>query len=61
MKKLKKIIDRSFSLRMGIYILLMASSIFVFTSWIFFNQSRKAIVVEAVEQAHVKLNSTPIL
>ena len=58
MKKLKKIIDRSFSLRMGIYILLMASSIFVFTSWIFFNQSRKAIVVEAVEQAHVKLNST---
>ena len=55
---MKKIIDRSFSLRMGIYILLMASSIFVFTSWFFFNQSRKAIVVEAVEQAHVKLNNT---
>ena len=55
---LKKIMNRSFSLRMSLYILLTAGSVFILAFGGYFRQARKTVVEEAVEQAQVKLNNT---
>ena len=58
MKRVKKIIEHSFPLRMSLYILMVAGSVFIFAFWSYFRQARQTVVVEAVEQAQVKLNNT---
>ena len=58
MKRIKQIIEHSFPLRMSLYILMVAGSIFIFAFWSYFRQARQTVVEEAVEQAQVKLNNT---
>ena len=58
MKRLKKMIERSFSMRMSLYILLTAGSVFIVAFWSYFRQARETVAIEAVEQAHVKLSKT---
>ena len=58
MKRVKKIIEHSFPLRMSLYILMVAGSVFIFAFWSYFRHARQTVVVEAVEQAQVKLNNT---
>ena len=58
MKRVKQIIQHSFPLRMSLYILMVAGSIFIFAFWSYFRQARQTVVIEAVEQAQVKLNNT---
>ena len=58
MKRVWKIIERSFPLRMSLNILVVANLVFIFSFGGYFYQARKTVVVEAVEQAHVKLNNT---
>ena len=57
MKRLKQMIERSFSLRMSLYILMVSGSVFVFAFWGYFQQARQSVSSEAVEQAQVKLNN----
>ena len=57
MKRLKQMIERSFSLRMSLYILMVAGSVFIFAFWGYFQQARQSVSDEAVEQAQVKLNN----
>ena len=57
MKRLKQIIDHSFSLRMSLYILMVAGSVFIFAFWSYFQQARRSVSEEAVEQAQVKLSN----
>ena len=58
MKKLKRMIERSFSLRMSLYILVMAASVFILAFWGYFQQARISVREEAMEQAQVKLDNT---
>ena len=58
MKRVKHVIDRSFSLRMSLYILMVAGSVFIFAFGSYFQQARQSVCEEAVEQAQVKLNNT---
>ena len=58
MKKLKQMIERSFSLRMSLYILVMAASVFILAFWGYFQQARSSVREEAMEQAQVKLDNT---
>ena len=51
-------IRKSFSLRMSLYILLVASTIFLLVFWSYFSQARRSVSEEAVEQAQVKLENT---
>ena len=57
MKRLKQMIERSFSLRMSLYILMVSGSVFIFAFWGYFQQARQSVSDEAVEQAQVKLNN----
>ena len=58
MKRVKHVIERSFSLRMSLYILMVAGSVFIFAFWSYFQQARQSVSEDAVEQAQVKLNNT---
>ena len=58
MKRVWRIIARSFPLRMSLNILMVANLVFIFSFWGYFYQARKTVVVEAVEQAQEKLNNT---
>ncbi len=53
-----QIILGSFSLRMSLYILVSASSIFLLAFWIYFRQARESVREEAVEHAQVRLDNT---
>ena len=57
MKRIKQIIEHSFSLRMSLYILMVAGSVFIFAFWSYFQHARQSVSEEAVEQAQVKLNN----
>ena len=58
MKRWVDLIKRSFSMRLSLYILLVASSVFLLAFLSFFKQARTSVRTEAVEQARVKLNNT---
>ena len=58
MKKLKQMIERSFSLRMSLYILVMAASVFILAFWGYFQQARSSVREEAMVQAQVRLDNT---
>ena len=58
MKRVKQMIERSFSLRMSLYILLVAGSVFILAFWSYFQQARQTVSEEAVAQAQVKLDNT---
>ena len=58
MKKMKKMIYRSFSLRMSLSILLVAGSVFIVAFLSYFHQARQAVSDEAVAQAKAKLDNT---
>ena len=58
MKKLKQMIESSFSLRMSLYILMMAASVFILAFWGYFQQARRSVREEAMVQAQVKLDNT---
>ena len=58
MKRVKHVIERSFSLRMSLYILMVAGSVFIFAFGSYFQQARQSVSEDAVEQAQVKLNNT---
>lgn len=58
MKRWIQSIRKSFSLRMSLYILLVASIVFLLAFWIYFRQARHSVSEEAVEQAQVKLENT---
>ena len=58
MKKLKQIIESSFSLRMSLYILMVAASVFLLAFWGYFSQAKSSVKEEATEQAQVKLSNT---
>ena len=58
MKHCIRIIKKSFSLRLSLYILLVTSTIFLLTFWIYFGQARRSVSEEAVERAQVKLDNT---
>ena len=58
MKQWIRMIKESFSLRMSLYILLVASSVFLLAFWSYFKQARQSVSEEAVEQAQVKLGNT---
>ena len=55
MNKWIQIVKKSFSLRMSLYILMVASSVFLLAFWIYFQQARQSVSEEAVDQAQVKL------
>lgn len=58
MKRWIQMIRKSFSLRMSLYILFAASSVFLLVFWNYFRQARHSVSEEAVEQAQVKLENT---
>lgn len=58
MKKLKQMIESSFSLRMSLYILMVAASVFILAFWGYFQQARSSVREEAMEQTQVKLDNT---
>lgn len=58
MKRWIRMIRKSFSLRMSLYILFVASSVFLLVFWSYFRQARHSVSEEAVEQAQVKLENT---
>lgn len=58
MKRWIRMIRRSFSLRMSLYILFAASSVFLLAFWNYFRQARHSVSEEAVELAEVKLENT---
>lgn len=58
MNKWIQIVKKSFSLRMSLYILMVASSVFLLAFWIYFQQARQSVSEEAVDQAQVKLENT---
>ena len=58
MKHWMQLIKHSFSMRLSLYILLVASSVFLLAFLSFFKQARTSVRVEAVEQAQVKLDNT---
>ena len=58
MRKLKQMIESSFSLRMSLYILMVAASVFILAFWGYFQQARSSVREEAVEQTQVKLDNT---
>lgn len=58
MRKLKQMIESSFSLRMSLYILMVAASVFILAFWGYFQQARSSVREEAMEQAQVKLDNT---
>ena len=58
MKRWVDLIKRSFSMRLSLYILLVASSVFLLAFLSFFKQARTSVRTEAVEQARVKLDNT---
>ena len=57
MRRIKQMVEHSFSLRMSLYILIVACSVFIFAFWSYFQQARQSVSEEAVEQAQVKLNN----
>ena len=58
MKHFVRVIKKSFSLRLSLYILLVTSTIFLLAFWIYFGQARRSVREEAVERAQVKLDNT---
>ena len=58
MRKLKQMIESSFSLRMSLYILMVAASVFILAFWGYFRQARSSVREEAMEQTQVKLDNT---
>lgn len=58
MKRLKQMIKNSFSLRMSLYILLVAASVFILAFLSFFHQARRSVQEEAIERAQAKLDNT---
>ena len=57
MRRLRQMIESSFSLRMSLYILMVAASVFILAFWGYFNQARNSVREEAMEQAQVKLDN----
>ena len=57
MRRLRQMIESSFSLRMSLYILMVAASVFVLAFWGYFRQARSSVREEAIEQAQVKLDN----
>jgi len=57
MKKIKQMVEGSFSFRMSLYILIVATSVFVLAFWAYFQQAKNSVREEAVEQAQVKLDN----
>lgn len=51
-------IESSFSLRMSLYILMVAASVFILAFWGYFQQAKSSVEREAMEQAEVKLDNT---
>ena len=58
MKHFVRVIKKSFSLRLSLYILLVTFTIFLLAFWIYFGQARRSVREEAVERAQVKLDNT---
>ena len=58
MKKLIQMILKSFSLRMSLYILASASTVFLLAFWIYFREARQSVSEEAIERAQVRLDNT---
>ena len=57
MRRLRQMIESSFSLRMSLYILMVAASVFVLAFWGYYRQARSSVREEAIEQAQVKLDN----
>lgn len=58
MNKIKQMVESSFSIRMSLYILIVAGPVFIIAFWGYFQQARISVREEATEQAQVKLNNT---
>jgi len=58
MRRWLKLVKESFSLRMSLYILGVASTVFLFTFFVFFWQARRSVSEEAVDLAQTKLDNT---
>lgn len=53
-----QIVERSFSLRMSLAVLIVAASVFFVVFGAYFQQARESVYDDAVEQAHAKLDNT---
>lgn len=58
MKRIRQIIESSFSLRMSLYILVVAATLFVLAFFSYFQQARSSVREEAIERAQTKLDNT---